>query len=147
MIEQVESAWLQSDSGDLKVLSRFYGVCDALWRTFSMPYTKKDERIISAKNYIDLHFKEKHSIKSAADIYGVTQRRFCDIFSRHIGMTPGEYILGKKIAYSKELFDIGNISVENVAELSGFCDAYYFSRMFKKITGMTPGQYRRNGQR
>ena len=108
-----------------------------------MPYTRNEERIITAKNYIDLHFKEKDCVAYAAEICGVTKRRFRDIFGLQNGMPPGEYVLGKKIAYAKELFDIGNISVEHAAELSGFCDAYHFSRMFKKMTGVTPGQYKK----
>ena len=145
LIAKVESAWLQSGNGELSMLCAFYGVCDALWRMYTVPYTRGDERIHAAKAHIDLHFKEKGCIQTAADIYGVSARRFRDIFSLRYGMPPGEYVLKKKIAYAKELFDIGNISVENVAELSGFCDAYYFSRMFKKLTGITPGKYKRNG--
>lgn len=145
MIGQVESARLQNEGGELLMLSKFYAVCDAIWRLYRTPYAKNDGRIIAAKNHIDLHFKEKGCITEAAGIYGISERRFRDIFRQYSGMSPGEYILAKKIAYAKELLDVGSISVENAAQLSGFCDAYYFGRMFKKMTGITPGRYKRSG--
>ena len=143
MIQQVERARLNSAGSELLVLSEFYRVCDKFKQLVDQPYSKRDLRMADAKTYIDLHFKEKDCVETAVADSGITRRRFGDLFRQQFGLPPGEYVLRKKIGYAQELLSVTNLTIADTAELAGFCDIYYFSRMFKKMTGITPGEYKK----
>ncbi len=142
LIRQVERARLRGD-GDLRTCAEFYALCDVLYRLYTAPYTKRDERIVNAKSYMDVHFKEPTCLSEAVILSGVTGRRFGDVFKQQFGTTPNSYLLQKKLDYAAELLALGYLSVTEVAELAGFCDVYYFSKMFKRRCGATPGQYKK----
>ena len=125
------------------MLSHFYNLCSVFYRIYSAPYKPKDQRILSAKDYIDLNFKEKDCLQAAADICQITRRRFNDIFKSHFYMAPSNYVLSKKIEYAKELLICDYLSISDIAEMSGFSDVYYFSKVFKQETHTTPAQYRK----
>ena len=55
-------------------------------------------------------------------------------------------MLGIRIDRAKELLDFTDESIADIAEASGFSDQNYFARTFKKVTGMTPTQYRNIGR-
>ncbi|MEG1229693.1 MAG: helix-turn-helix transcriptional regulator, partial [Flavobacterium sp.] len=62
-------------------------------------------------------------------------------FKRELGMSPIEYVLNEKIKYAKKLLRNPSIQINEVCYLSGFEDANYFIRLFKKHEGITPKQY------
>ena len=79
----------------------------------------------------------------AAEEYGVTQRRFCDIFKQNFNTTPNQYIISYKIDLAKKLLECKELSVLDVAYLCGFEDIYYFCKTFKKVTGQTASNFRK----
>lgn len=133
----------RASGNELKMLSDFYALCHTLHTLCNAPYTQTDPRIPEAKKEIDLYFKEKNCLALAVSKSGLSQRRFCDLFSAHLGVTPNRYILSKRIAHAKELLTLDYLSCREVAELCGFSDEYYFSKTFKKETGLTPTQFKR----
>lgn len=64
------------------------------------------------------------------------------LFVKETGNTPSEYLTNKRISYAKLLIETmlenGGMSMKEIALQSGFDDPYYFSRVFKKITGKSP---------
>ncbi len=98
-------------------------------------------RIHRAKEYMNLHFEEKTCLQKAAELCGVTQRRFQDLFRETFHMTPNQYIMANRIALAKKLLSTRELSVSQVAELCGFRDIYYFSKAFKKETGQSPSRF------
>lgn len=142
MITRVERHWLQRGKNELQLLADFYALCATLYDLHTQPYLPTDTRILAAKEYMDLHFKEKHCLKNAVRESGLTQRRFCDLFKHHFGTTPNRFITVKQIEHAKELLALGYLSVSQVAELVGFSDVYYFSKAFKKEVGLAPRQYK-----
>jgi len=58
------------------------------------------------------------------------------------GMGYNEYLRNLRINFAVSLFDEGIDSTKNVAHLSGFSDPAYFSSVFKKVTGLTPTEYK-----
>ena len=142
LILRVERAFLRDRDNDLETLSHFYRLCSSLYEIYRAPYAQKDDRIRAAKLYIDLHFKEADCLEVAAKTCGVSRRRFNDIFKAHFQITPNRYTIQAKVSFAKELLEIGYRPMTAVAELCGFSDIYYFSKVFKAETGMTPGQYK-----
>ena len=58
-------------------------------------------------------------------------------------MTITAYVLSVRITRAKSLLRFTDMSIEEVGAASGMSDANYFARSFKKMEGMTPGEYRR----
>lgn len=71
--------------------------------------------------------------------------RFTHIFSETVGVSPHKYMIMLKMKKAKQLLRQTDHSVKEIAELSGFSDPMYFSRIFKKYVGCTPMQYRKSG--
>ena len=65
------------------------------------------------------------------------------IFYGYLGMTPREYKSIQRINHIKMLLQDKNMTLEVIAEKMGYCDSGYLCHIFKKNTGMTPGEYRR----
>ena len=68
------------------------------------------------------------------------------LFIRETGKTPTEYLSEKRIQYARQLIGMrktgSGTSIREIAALSGFDDPYYFSRVFRKITGKSPSEWR-----
>jgi len=143
IIKKIERSWLLKSGDELSLLSNFYALCDQINKIYNTPYVHKDPLIIASKEYIDLNFKDKSCLENAVKIFGLSRRRFNDIFKLHFNTTPNRYITYKKIDYAKELMNLGYLSVSEISEICGFSDVYYFSKVFKSTTGSTPGQYKK----
>jgi len=68
---------------------------------------------------------------------------FRKAFKAYTGMAPGQYLIQLRIEKSKELLTGTALSIKEVAYELNFDSSFYFSRLFKEKTGMTPNQYRR----
>lgn len=86
------------------------------------------------------HFAEKLSIDKIAEKTGYSKFYFCEKFRSASGITYHSYLNGVRISNACKLLASGT-SVAEAAEMSGFCDASYFIRCFKKLKGITPKQY------
>jgi AraC-like DNA-binding protein len=97
--------------------------------------------MISAKEYLDRNYREDGCIENAADISGISRRRFNDLFKNDFGITPNRYVTKQKVEYAKQLLCLKELSVSEISEICGFSDIYYFSRQFKNYIGITPSQF------
>lgn len=92
--------------------------------------------------YIHEHFDSDISIRELAELENLGETRFRSEFKQSVGMTPKEYIIKLRIETACKLLTDSNASVSGAATLVGYQDAYYFSRIFKKKTGVSPKQYK-----
>lgn len=122
--------------------ARFYDVCAYFQAQRKKLYLSGGSRIEEARAYLDLHFREKDCLQKAAELCGVSRRRFCDLFSAVCRTTPNRWVMLRKVAYAKSLLQIDGLSIGDIAERSGFCDVYYFSKAFRRDTGLSPTRYR-----
>ncbi|MBO7678291.1 MAG: helix-turn-helix transcriptional regulator, partial [Thermoguttaceae bacterium] len=72
----------------------------------------------------------------------VTERSLQRWFKKRFGHTPEKEIALIRLRKAKELLRATNLSIRAAAEQSGFSSERYFSQAFKKLTGMSPNQYR-----
>lgn len=124
-------------------LSELYRLISMICGLLRDPVTEKEQRLERAQEYMNLHFTEKDCIAGAAAVCGVTPRRFNDLFQNRFRCTPNQYLLQRKLETARQLLPEAELSLSQVAELSGFSDVYYFSKVFKQYTGITPGAARR----
>lgn len=105
----------------------------------------KDDRLAEITSYIDLRFRDRLSVSELARRFGYSESYFIRHFKLHMGITPANYIIEKRIALAKELLQSSSLSVGEIANRCGFFeDANYFSRVFKSRTGFIPTVYRTN---
>ncbi len=90
--------------------------------------------------YIEEAYHTPIRVKELADMCGISTRRYSDVFKRRTGKTVVQYLNDKRVRYAQErLRETGQIMYAAVA--AGFSDATHFYRVFKRSTGLTPGQY------
>lgn len=91
--------------------------------------------------------EENFTIKEYARENKLNYYRFIDSFTRITGMAPRQYIISIRMSKAKELLCNEAFSVADVAQLVGYENALYFSRIFKKTAGISPSEYRKQVQR
>lgn len=92
-------------------------------------------------DFIRSNLKENINLKSLSDKACMSTTSFYRFFKRELGMSPIEFVLHEKIKCAKKLLKNPTIQINEVCYLSGFEDANYFIRLFKKHEGITPKQY------
>ena len=83
------------------------------------------------------------SLKAMAEMNNVNPSYFSGLFKKETGQTLTDYVNQKRISYAKHLLKNTNLQVQTVAQHTGILDLHYFCRLFKNITGQTPGEYRK----
>jgi transcriptional regulator GlxA family with amidase domain len=102
----------------------------------------KDQVIIKAQEFIEQNYANKLSIDQVADIVHISRRTFERRFKKATRNTVVEYIQRVKIEATKKQLEIGRKSINEVMYEVGYADVKTFRDVFKKITGMTPMEYR-----
>ena len=143
LLERIERLHRLDKTTDNLSVSYFYHLCQLIDDLPLHGYRPKNERIERAKEYMQLHFKEKDALRQASELSGFSRRRFNDLFKIQYGLSPNRFLTSLKINYSKELLFSNGLSMKQIAEMSGFDDAYYFSKVFKTQTGLSPTQYKK----
>jgi len=142
LLQKAEQLNLVSGSGELSLLSTIYKLCDTFAEARQRAYFPKDMRIHSAKDYIDANFKDADCIDSAVRQCGLSSRRFGELFKGNFGTTPNKYLIQRRIENAKSMLDTQSLTVSEIAELCGFSDVYYFSKVFKQICGVSPSRWK-----
>lgn len=93
-------------------------------------------------NYIDFNYQEDLSLKKIADLFSISPSYLSALFKKETGSTLTEYINNKRIDISVSLLNTTDSSIQNVAAQVGFLDVNYYTRIFKKLKGISPSAYR-----
>lgn len=93
-----------------------------------------------AKNYIDKFFLEKISIEQIASEAKLSEYHFIRLFKTIFNTTPYQYIIQKRLTYSKQLL-LQKTSIQDTAFLTSFSDSASYCKAFKSSYGCTPKQY------
>ena len=144
MIEKIDRLKSVSSDEDLFLMSNMYKLCFDFSQILGKKYSGIDHRILKAKQYLDEHIKERSCLSNAANTADISRRRFNDLFKQTYGITPNKYLVSRKVELAKNLMKIGYISISDIASMSGYENVYYFSRVFKESTGMSPSEYKKS---
>lgn len=104
----------------------------------------KSEAVEAAIIYLNANYKKDIRIKELAAQYHMTHNWFIRCFVAYTGITPQTYLSNIRIDKAKEFLAISSCSITEVANLTGYTDPLYFSRIFKKKTGQSPREYKKN---
>lgn len=100
------------------------------------------EVVCKVKHYIEDHLSYNITRQELAEYVFLNKDYLSRIFKDETGMSIVDYIIKKKIHVACELLSTTNLSVSKAAECVGYTHMPYFSKIFKKVTGMTPNEYK-----
>ncbi len=101
-----------------------------------------DERVFKVCMHIKEHISDKLTLDELSDVACVTKSHLGRLFRSAFDMSPIQYAIRCKIQYAQGLLLTTDMSVRSVSEKIGIDDVSYFIRIFKKIIGFTPLDYR-----
>lgn len=95
------------------------------------------------RQYIQDHWLHLLTLEQAARECHVAPAYLCRLFRRFDRQSPYQFLLRLKMTHAAERLLAPDSSVKQVADLLGFDDRFHFSRVFKRVIGISPGQYAR----
>ncbi len=96
-----------------------------------------------AEDWLVENYREIDAIKQIVALSKVPERSLKRRFKAATGSTLIEYLQNLRVERAKQLFEEGDIPIEEVSVEVGYQDVSFFRRLFKRLTGLSPGQYRR----
>lgn len=103
--------------------------------------TKASRKVFDLLNYFNSYYMESISGDSIEELLDCNFDYLNRVFKQATGKTIFNYLNELRIIKAKQLLENGLHSISDVAEMTGFNDVYYFSKVFKKYAGTTPGKY------
>lgn len=104
-------------------------------------YSTTQAPVAAAKRYIDEHAYSPITIEQVANHVGFSVSHLRNLFKQAYGIPPIKYLNSVRIQHAKELLSSDFFTLEEISSACGFSNVYYFSRVFKEYTGISPGQY------
>lgn len=101
----------------------------------------KNHIILNVQKYINSHIDERLTLNDIAFVFGISPNYLSALFKKNSEVGFTDYINTTKIKRAKELLKDSNLKVYEVADQLGFESAFYFSKVFKKIEGISPREY------
>ncbi len=134
----------------LVIRSNIYKIMTELLRHYCVARSDDDKsvyhnvlRLRPVIDYIAENSKDRLTIEQLAEIIFVSPDYFTKMFKKSIGKTPIDYINGIRVNQSMQLLIDTNVSMPEIAEAVGFCNANYFHRIFKQYMDTSPLAYRK----
>ena len=98
--------------------------------------------IAPAVEELEHNFTSKElTVAHLAKLCGMSEVYFRKIFLCNFGISPKEYMIGKRMEYARQLLTLGEFEVSVIAEMCGYREPCHFSREFKKRFGVSPKSY------
>ena len=142
-------SWNAKEHGYMmKCKADLYRIIYSIQNDYFSEYFPKNkfEIIRCAVDYIHKNYcNETVSVEKLSEMCDITPEYFRRIFKSFYGVSPIVYINNLKISRAKELLKSEMYSVTDAAMESGYADISYFSREFKKITGVSPSDFKNGG--
>ena len=103
----------------------------------------KKQDLQAVKDYLDENYKSKINLDDLAERFYVNKYYLTRIFKEQYGCSISNYLQQKRVTRAKHLLRFTDQSIEVICTECGIDDANYFSRVFKKVEGVSPGEYRK----
>jgi AraC-like DNA-binding protein len=100
-------------------------------------------RFESVIKHIQQHLTDELPLPLLAEVAGLHPTYFSNLFTQYMGIPPIQYIQRMRIEKAQVLLLSSHENLDTIAHSAGFEDTFYFSRVFKKLVGVSPGRYRR----
>lgn len=98
---------------------------------------------LQLRNLVREHLGESWSVSRMAQMLGLSNSRFSVLYKKYFGRSPNDDLVDMRLEYSKVLLASTGRCLADIAQLCGFQNEFYFSRVFKSHEKISPGAYRR----
>lgn len=105
--------------------------------------TVKKQNLQNVKDYLDSHYREKITLDELAGMFFINKFYLTRIFKEQFGISINSYLQQIRITHAKQLLRFTDKTIEEIGVECGMNDPNYFSRTFKKIEGISPGEFRK----
>lgn len=102
-----------------------------------------DSVVRSCEDWLAQRFREPHAVRLVVEQAKIPERSLKRRFKAATGRTLIDHVQALRIEEAKRLLETGEMPVERIAFEVGYEQTAFFRRLFKRLTGLTPGQYRR----
>lgn len=126
-------------------LLRTYKNCNRFFDTLKeiLIFDESKQMMKQIWEYIDCHYMENKTAAALGTELGISQGYLSQLVKKETGKTYSELIQQKKLEKAKELLKYSEKTVGQIAEETGYSDYYYFTKIFKRLTNLSPTEYRK----
>ena len=115
---------------------------ESSWHRGGHAAAPKKMEITRVKAYLDQHYEEKISLESMAERFFIDKHYLARLFKEQYGVTLISYLQQVRITHAKQLLRFSEKSIEQIGLECGMGELSYFSRVFKKLEGVSPSVFR-----
>ena len=144
--ERMNLLWLTHPLG-------YYSKClGILNNTYGELFSRSDENYFKKSKALEMEktaafiqeqcARSDFRISEISDTFNCSEAYMRRLFRSYFGMSPGDYLSFVRVQNAKSLLENTEYSVATIAELCGYKDGFYFSKVFHKLTGCSPSQFR-----
>jgi len=111
---------------------------------YQLAIHKNDHSLkIQIRDYLEAHYAESITLKEMSQHFFISEFYLIHLFKSFFGESPIEYLIRYRMERSAELLDSTNLPIREIALITGYDNASYFSIVFKKTMACTPTEYRK----
>ncbi len=142
-----DAEYIQADPpqilSQITAKSYFYRMLHSLENQEEMQIeTKTRKLLVAAEEYMRNNFNKSVTIDDTAKFLSIDRRSLYNLFIKHSGISPKQYLNNIKISRASDLLLNTDKNISEIAEIMGYKDPFQFSSFFKKQTGLSPKKYR-----
>ena len=104
---------------------------------------KTSKPVLLAQEYVRAHYKEQIHLPDVAKVVFLHPYYFSDMFKNEVGISFSDYLTEYRMDRAKELLKNQQFKIKDINEMVGYSDSKSFSKIFKKVVGLTPQEYRK----
>ena len=116
---------------------------ESSWHRERSSNAPKKMEISRVKSFLDEHYKEKLSLESVASNFYIDKHYLARLFKEQYGVTLVTYLQQVRITHAKRMLRFTDKSIEEIGLECGIGELNYFSRVFKKLEGVSPSEFRK----
>jgi len=109
-----------------------------LWK-----YPSFNKKIFETITYMNRNLRKKLSNEELASLCNMSANSFARLFRQETGISPQRYLTKIRIEHACGLMHHSNLSINEIADYSGFSDRYYFTKVFNSLMSVSPGRYKK----
>jgi transcriptional regulator GlxA family with amidase domain len=120
------------------------GICGVMYPIATpKEQLKRFKRLAPAVRYLEQNFREQVQLADLAKYCELSATHLHRLFQRLLRMSPSEYLLALRLQEARRLLTSTELSLSAIAQNTGFFDQSHFTKRFRKMTGLTPTQFRK----
>ena len=146
-IEKISNLILGDDPRKrFKVLHESSALLHSVFTRDEIPWNdhSRSPNALKIASYVGTHYAEPLDVTQLARIAGISTRRLSEIFQHEYHMSVPRFIARVRTREAARMLENTTLSIEEIAELTGFPNRYYLTRVFTRITGKPPARYRKD---